>query len=104
MIKKFYFALIAIACGAMFMACNGKNDPQKEDPTEKDDTVEKCWMATRTYTGPEGGSETWYVWCTEFAISSQVDAYNKQSGWSASYKEADAKDEDSCLGLNAQGE
>jgi hypothetical protein len=43
-----------------------------------------------------------YVWATEFVVSAQVDAYNKTAGWSASYKEADANDLESCSALNAK--
>jgi hypothetical protein len=102
-IKKYlYVALMAVVCGAMFVACGGQNDPQNDDPTEKDDTIEKCWEVTRTYTGQGGGNETMYVWATEFVVSAQVDAYNKTAGWSASYKEADANDLESCSALNAK--
>ena len=98
-IKKYFnFALVAVVCGAMFMACNGKNEPQKVDPTEKDDTTEKCWEITTSYTG--AGSATTYVWATEYVVALQVEGYNKTPGMSASYKEANAKDINSCSALN----
>ena len=109
--KYLYLALVAIACGAMIVACGTRNNPDDPgqggktgggDPSTLDNTVQKCWQVTYT---SNGQSATMYSWCTEailVAACNEEVAYAKLEGetWTYTYKEADANDEASCLALN----
>ena len=82
-------------------SCLAKNNGGSGDNGGNGDNGEnnmKCWEVTQTY--PNGSSLTFYVWTTEQMSINLYPAEDKSNGAKNTYKEADAKDQDSCLSKN----
>lgn len=87
-------------------ACNKLNEdvpdqPKPEDYDKYDNTKLKCWMVTMTAYGTDMVN---YLWATERAVVMEMDASARMGGFTYTYKESDAKDEESCEELGSSEE
>ena len=100
--KYFYLALIAIACGAMFTACD-KTKGNVDGPDNPDDSSKgACYKITQ---GDPGQTYTYYTWMEDavqekLQLSKQI---AEEQGMVFEYEKAAANDEDACLALNNPG-
>ena len=107
--KYLYLALLAIACGALFTACE-PNTPSNggqnnTDYSTLDSITVKCWEYTLV---ENGKTATLYAWCTEkmlvMNIEKEVAEAKKQgSTWTYTYKPSDITDMDACIEKNNEG-
>ncbi|MBO7457873.1 MAG: hypothetical protein J6T80_01290 [Paludibacteraceae bacterium] len=113
--RKLYFALIALACATMFVACKGKNDPDSKNSLEgkwiesasqvnsalMDDKTNKCWAIDLWCDGTTIGRE--FEWATEAQVAEMariiltidLQTFGRQTK-KVMYTESKANDEAAC--------